>query len=181
VGAKVRSCSIILSFGAARGTAPAATMSKTRGRIVEIQKLRLLITEADTSQLAALLQANNPKVKNMQIRIETEGVRLSGTYQTVVGVNFETLWKVSIQEGKLAAHLAEFKAAGFGGGMMQAMFMSVLNELVKKEDALAIQGDTLILDAERLLTEKGVSARLNLAAVHCEPGQLVVESAAPTV
>jgi hypothetical protein len=146
---------------------------------MEIHALKLLVTEQDINQMASRFLEQAPQVKNLDVRLAPEGVQISGVYQMVMGIRFQTLWELSVQDGKVAAHLAQFKVSGLGGGMLRAAFMGALTAAVKQEDALQIQGDTLFLDPDRLLTKQGVPARFNLTRVQCQPGSLWIESSAP--
>jgi hypothetical protein len=151
-------------------------MMKEKGAGMEIKALRLIITQEDIERIIPQFTAQNPQVKNLQVRLAADGLIVTGSYQVMVGVPFETSWHLSARGGKLAAQLANLKVVGFGGGMFRGMIMSALAEALQKEDGVEVDGEMILVDPERLLEKKGIPLQANLSAVHCESGRLVVEA-----
>jgi hypothetical protein len=143
---------------------------------MEVQALKLLITERDLSALAAKAAEQNEQLSDMQIRITTESVVVAGVLQLFMRVPFETYWQPAIREGKLAATLVELKVVGFAAGMLKGVLLRMLADEAEKEDAIRVEADTVLVDADRLLTKTGLSVRTNLSALRCVPGQLVIEA-----
>ncbi len=147
---------------------------------MEIQALKLSITEQDLAALVPRILALAEHVKDLEIHPVAGGIRITGAYQTLMAVSFDTLWEMSARGGTVTARLAEFKVSGFGGGWLKTAFLGILKDAAKKHDALQVQGETLTLDLERVLAKQGVHARLNLTALDCEQGRVTIQSAPPT-
>jgi hypothetical protein len=149
---------------------------------MEIRALNLLLTEADANALVARhLPADTP-VREVRVRLTPEGFRVSGIYPTsLLAVRFDTLWELSVRDGRLAAYLADLNVVGLPARLLRGTLMSALGEAAAKEDALRVEGETVLLDPERLLAKNGLSAKTNLTAVRCGEGSLVLECAAPPV
>jgi hypothetical protein len=144
---------------------------------MEIQSLRLLITEQELNDIAAkeAVTGGSP-VRDVSVRLTSEGVRIKGKYHMMMPMPFDTLWIVSVQGGKIAARLSEAKVVGFGAGMLKGVLMDMICETVQADGALRVDGDTLWIDLDRLLAVRGFPARTNLTAVRCSDGQLFIES-----
>jgi hypothetical protein len=123
--------------------------------------------------------AQNPQLKELRIWFTPEGAHLSGVYHMVVNIPFEATWELSAREGNLAARLGELKVSGLGGGMLKPAVLSALRDAVKKEDGIQLDGDTLLVDVDRVLGKYGLLLRSNLTSVQCGAGNVVVESAVP--
>jgi len=145
---------------------------------VEIQALKLLITEKDLNEIVAQHVPEDPEIRKIRIQLAAEGVYVTGVYQMLFNVPFETLWELAVAEGKLTAHLAGFKALGLPVSMFKSMLMNVVSEAVGSVEAIEVAADSLHLDVERLLAREGLSVRTNLTAVRCHAGHMVLEAAA---
>jgi hypothetical protein len=145
---------------------------------MEIHSLKLIITEADVNALATKALAQESQVRDVQVQLEPAGMRVLGVYPTpFMSVRFQTVWEPSIQNGKVAVRLTELKVVGVPAGMLRGLLMGALADAVSKEDAVSIQGDTLLLDPDRLLSKHVPDSRTNLTAIHCETGRIVIEAA----
>ncbi len=143
---------------------------------MEIQSLKLLITEQEINDIATKLLAQNQQTRDVRVRLAPEGAYITGVYQTLVAVSFETFWQLGVRSGKITARLANFKAGGFGAGMLKGVLMNAISDAAKKEDSLRVEEETLVFDLDRLLTKKGFPARTNLTTVRCNSGNLIIES-----
>jgi hypothetical protein len=155
-------------------------MMKRKGAGMEIQALKLIITDEDIAPLVPRITAQNPQVKNVQFQLAADGVHVTGSYQVMVPVPFETCWALSARNGKLAVQLAHFKVVGFGGGMFKQVIMSALAEAVQKEEGVEVDGDMILINPDVVLAKNGVALQSNLTAVHCGPGRLIVEAGQTT-
>jgi hypothetical protein len=143
---------------------------------MEIHALKLMLAEDDLNAACAQFLPRDGPLRQVQVRITPGGLRITGAYSLVVGVPFETLWELSVRGGKLAARLASVRVIGWGTGMLNGILMKALNEAATREDALQVQGDTLLLDLDRLLVKRGLASRTNLTAVRCEDRRLWIEA-----
>ena len=73
---------------------------------------------------------------------------LSGTYQQVFGIRFQTLWQVSVSQGKVVARLAELK-----GGSLSLNFLKayLLDTIAAAATMLELRDEALLFDVNALL------------------------------
>jgi hypothetical protein len=144
---------------------------------VEIQALTLVITEQDLNAAAARHLPDDPEVRKIRLRVAPEGVYVTGVYQMVFGVPFETLWEPAVNGGRITARLGGFKAMGIPVAMLKSMILGALRDAVTGSGAIHVDDEGVQVDLERLLADEGLSIRTNLKAVRCQPGRLIVEAA----
>src|SRR5205814_7064865 len=106
-----------------------------------------------------------------------EAVVVAGVLHLFMRMPFETYWQPAVRDGKLAVTLVELKVVGFAAGMLKGVLLRMLADEAEKEDAIRIEADTVLVDADRLLAKNGLSVRTNLSALRCTPGQLLIEAA----
>jgi hypothetical protein len=144
---------------------------------MEIQLLKLLVTEQDINTLVTRALAHEPQVRDVKVSLGPEGVHVSGVYPTAfMSVRFQTLWEVSVEAGKVAARLADLKVVGLPVTMLRPTIMAALADAVAKEDAIQVKGEHLLFDPNRLFTKNGLTGSTNLTSIRSEPGQLVIEA-----
>ncbi|HXG13375.1 MAG TPA: hypothetical protein VNK04_26695 [Gemmataceae bacterium] len=143
---------------------------------MEIHALKLLITQDELNAAAARVLPSEAPLRDVKVRLTAEGVYVEGVYAVLMGLPFETRWKVGVREGKLAARLAGIRVIGVGVGMLNGLLMSAVAEAAAREEALQVEGDTVLLDVDRLLARQGFPSRTNLTAVRCAEGQLWIEA-----
>jgi hypothetical protein len=157
---------------------------------MEIQALRLLLTDQDLLQLAVQGLQADVMIREVRIRVTPEGVTFSGVYPTsLMDVPFATLWQLSVREGRLAARLAGIQTGNgdsgldvfglLGPGAVRGTVMNAIARAVRGEDSIHVHGDTILVDPDRLAARRGWPVRTNLRAVRCHDGGLVLESAPP--
>jgi hypothetical protein len=149
--------------------------------MIEIQALKLRISEQALDRVIPQILAQNPQLRELRLRLTPDGAVVSGVYHMVVNVAFSAVWALSVQGGQLAARLGELKVSGLGGGMLKPALLSALGGAVKKEDGMRLDGETLMVDIDRVLGRHGLDLRSNLAAIQCGDGYVLVEAEAPTV
>jgi hypothetical protein len=159
---------------------------------MEILALRLLLTEQDLQELAEQELPAGEGMRSLRVRIVPEGVVVSGVYPTsLMDVPFETLWQPTVLDGKLRVRLARVSTGSgvsdfaldifnlLSPGAVRGTVMNQIADLIRGDDTYHIEGDTIVADPERFLASQGIRVRVNLAAVVCLPGKLVLESALP--
>ena len=145
---------------------------------MEIQALKLLILQQDLNELLTRYLPGDNGLENVQIRIAPEGVYVTGEYPMLVRVGFETLWELEARAGKVHARLAGLKAMGLPAAVFKGAVLKAIEEAVQTENWLAFEKDTMVVDVDRLLAEKGITAKTNLNGVRCLAGEVVIEAAA---
>ena len=143
---------------------------------MEILALRATISESSLNELAGRRLPKELPVEGLRFQVTAEGLLVRGAYPLFVTVNFETLWQLSVHEGKLLARLAHLRTLGMPMGSLKGLVMNVLATTAQKEEWLGVESDTVAVDVERLLAREGLPARLNLLSVRCEPGAIHIEA-----
>jgi hypothetical protein len=146
---------------------------------MEIHVLKLVVGEKEINQMAAQAPLNGAPVRDLMVRITHEGVHVHGKYQHWVSMAFETLWQVAVREGKIVATLGDVKVAGMPVAMLKGIkgiLMETICATLDADDAAEAAGDTLHIDLDRLLAQRGFPARTNLTSVRCETGRITIES-----
>jgi hypothetical protein len=144
---------------------------------MEIQALRAVIPEAMLTRIAAEAIPPDVKVTDVQVHLKPEGASVTGSYHMFFAVPFETLWELSVRDGKILARLANVKVAKLGAGMVKGVILGALSDAAAKLDGVQLEGDTLTVDVDRILTSHGYPVRTNLKSVQCQAGSLLIESA----
>jgi len=155
--------------------------AKTRvleGLPMEIHSLRASISEKDLNDLVARHVPDDQPIEDVKVRINADGVHLSGVYPLFVNVKFESHWKLDIRAGKVTATLAGFKAMGIPGNVFKSAILKFIAEAAKGEPWLQVEEDTILVDVDGILLKNGLNARMNLARVICQDGVVVIESGA---
>jgi hypothetical protein len=156
---------------------------------MEIQALRLLLTEHDLHQLAVQGVQADFLVRELRVRVTPEGVTFSGVYATsILDVPFATLWQPSVRDGLLAVRLAGIQTGNGDGGLdvfglvgpgaARGTVMNAIARAVQGEDSIRVHGETILVNPDLLAARRGWPVRTNLTGVRCHEGGLVLESAA---
>lgn len=140
---------------------------------MEIRSLTFVATEADLNELADKIAPRLNAIRDLRLAIIPEGIRVSGTYQTLFRFPFLTLWQVSVSEGKVVARLAKLKAGPLSLGLVKGY---LLDTIAGAANVLELRDDALIFSIDALLREKGWPVRTNLTAIRCDYGTLTIES-----
>jgi len=146
---------------------------------MEIQALKLLVTEQDLNELVKKHLPDDQPLENVRIRVAPEGVYVTGEYPLLFRVGFETLWELDSQGGKLLARLTGLKAMGLPATVFKSAVMKAIEEAVQKEDWLGFEDDTVVVAVDQLLAEQGIQAKTNLSAVRCQTAALLIEAGGP--
>ena len=140
---------------------------------MEIQALRVLITEEELNDWLSKLPRLPGRIRHLEVKLFPEGISVRGTYQWGIRISFETLWEALICEAKPAARLRKFAAGGLGFGWAKAY---VLEAIASQIHWSRLEGDMLLFEFDPLLRAKGIDIRPNLRTIQCGHGHLVIES-----
>jgi hypothetical protein len=143
---------------------------------MEIQALRMSITEQDLNELVRRYMPPDQPVENVQVRLISEGIEISGTYPFFISVKFETTWELGVVNGLAAVKLAKFKAMGVPGNIFKSAIMKVIEDAAKKETWIKVSGDQVLADVEVACSKYAVPARLRLKAITVQTGEVVIEA-----
>jgi hypothetical protein len=143
---------------------------------MEIQALKLIITEQDVNALVQKHLPPDQPVENLQIRLTSEGAYVEGVYPLFINVPFETLWELGVHEGKVSARLTKLRAMGVPGNVFKSAVVKLIADAAESEEWLQFEKDTILVDVDRLLLKEGVIMQINLRRLVCQDGQVVVEA-----
>ena len=143
---------------------------------MEIERLRVIITEKDLNDLARKHLPKETAVEDLQISVVPEGVWFKGAYQMFMPVSFEMLWLPGVEAGRAIASLERFSTMGMPANMLRSLIMSVIADAVEKESWLSVENDVVQADIDALLHKRGFDAKTRLTSIHCEEGRVVVEA-----
>jgi hypothetical protein len=145
-------------------------------RLMEILALKANLSEQVLNELLARHLPADAPVEALRIAITPEGVVVQGEYPLLVTVSFESLWELSVADGKVLARLARLRTLGMPMPVLRSVVMSAIAAAARSEDWIAVDQETVRIDVDRALAKEGLRARTNLTAVRCEPGVLVIEA-----
>lgn len=144
---------------------------------MEIEILKLIVTEGDLADLFQKNPTAGSVVRELEIRIETDGVRLKGKYPfALMTIPFDTFWKPMIQSGNLHIKLERINLVGMPASMLQGAFMKAIKKMTAREAGVEVEGTEIVIHVEKALQARGLSLRTNLRDVSCLPGQLILQS-----
>ncbi len=144
---------------------------------MEIQSLKLIVTEADANLLLAEFAPKDLDVKNLNIHFTPEGVQVTGDTQALLfKVSFQTLWEVSVIDEKVALRLASMKVAGIPAGKLRGVVFKVLRDAVAGKTGITVGDERVDVDVNGILRTREVPLKIRLTAIRCEAGSVVVEA-----
>ncbi len=151
---------------------------------MDIQSLKVFISEQDLQSLAKKFQPKDAPVKNLTVRATPEGVQVSGEAQTpMMPLSFESLWQPGVtKEGRVAVQLVELKAAGIPATLFRSLVLSLLKDAVKEPFVEATE-EAIIVDVQEFVRRENlpVTLRFEMRAIRCIEGGVVVEAGLPTL
>jgi hypothetical protein len=144
---------------------------------MDLEALRLVITDADLAALARRLVPADGPVGDLRPAVVAGAVRLSGNYRgLVIPLPFTTAWEPSVRNGFVCLRLAGVSVVGVPAGLLQGMFLDAFRDAARRVPGASVEGDALLLDLDRALAARGIPLRTNLKSVRCEPGRMTVEA-----
>jgi hypothetical protein len=144
---------------------------------MEIQTLKLFVTEAEVNQLATKAVPDTEGIENLRVRLTPEGVVVQGEYPTfLMKVSFETLWELTVAGPEVRARLASVKVAGLPAGLLRGALMKMLGDAVGEEPGVRVLDDAVHVNVETLTAQRGLPLQVNLTAVRCSFATLVLEA-----
>jgi hypothetical protein len=145
---------------------------------MEIQSLRLLVTDADVAVLAAQLVQQGGELEELQVRLTPEGVVVSGKYPTsFMRVPFETTWQVTAQGPEVRVTLAAVRVAGLPGNMLRGVLMKMVRDSLASRPGVRVEEDHLAIDVGEAVRPHGMEVRVHFVAVRMSVGSALIEAA----
>jgi hypothetical protein len=142
---------------------------------MEILALKATVSEQVLNELAARHLPQDLPVEELRIAVTPDGIVIKGEYPLLVTVSFETLWELSIADGKVIARLTRFRTLGMPMNVLKSVVMGAISAAAKTEPWLEVDKDTVRIDVDRALAGEGLRARTNLTAIRCQASELLIE------
>lgn len=142
---------------------------------MEIEALRVRVSEIALNALLIDMLPEDHPLENLRVQLTPPTLIVRGVYPLFVDVPFESLWEVTVRDGKVAARLARFKATGLALSGAQGMILKMLTG-PDTRGWLEVTGDTVLIDLDALLAKQGIQMRTNLTAVSIQGNSLVLEA-----
>jgi hypothetical protein len=148
---------------------------------MEIQALKVFISEQELQELALQNQPPEAPVKNITVRVTPEGVRVAGEFPTMMmNMSFESVWKPDVADGKVTVHLTHLTAAGFPATMLRPLVLGALKDAIK-EPFIQILDESVVVDVQEFVRKQKLPVGLTFAvqSVRCVEGGVVAEAGLP--
>jgi hypothetical protein len=143
---------------------------------MEIQSLRLTVTEEDLNALAKQHVPKDQPIEDLKIALAADGIHVTGQYEFFFNVHFETIWQVGVKDGLAFARLAHFTAMGIPGNIFKSAVMKEIEGVAKSEPWIRVKGDEIFADLEQAAAKFAIPMRLRLKAVTAQAGTLQIEA-----
>jgi hypothetical protein len=142
---------------------------------MEIQALKVFISERELQDLAVQNQPPETPVKNITVRVTPDGVRVAGEFPTMMmNMSFESVWKPDVADGKITVRLTHLTAAGFPATMLRPLVLGALKDAIK-ESFVQVVDDAVVVDVQKL----PVDVTFLLKSVQCAEGGVTAEAGPP--
>ena len=145
---------------------------------MEIQALKLFITDTDVAGLAARhLAGSSESIEDLQVRLTPEGVVLSGKYPTAFfKVAFETVWRISAAGPEVRVKLDAVRVAGLPANLLRGALMKTVRDKVEEEVGVHVEDETVVINLTDAARAQGIELRVNFTAVRLSIGTAVIEA-----
>lgn len=142
---------------------------------MQIHALKMSIAEQQLNELVTELASDNNPVQNLRVRLTPEGILASGEYPTMLmRMAFETLWEVKGIGSLVEARLASIKVSGLPAGMLRAVLMKTLGDLLADEPGVRVAEESIQIELSKLTAIRKLRLGIHLTEVRCELGNLVI-------
>mgnify|MGYP001167495683 CR=1 FL=1 len=148
---------------------------------MDIQTLKIYVTDQELQELARKFLPPDAPVKNFAIKAAADGVRVSGEIATpMMPVPFESLWQPAVEGGRVTAKLAGLSAAGFPATPLRALVLDLVKGQIK-EPFIEVQEESIVVDVQDLVKRQDLplAVRFEVRAIHCLEGGILVEAGLP--
>jgi hypothetical protein len=144
---------------------------------MDIQALTLHITESDLAQILDRYLPDEGPLEDVRVGLRPEGVLVQGSYHTPLGkMSFETLWSLAVSGCIVQARLETIRVAGLPAGLLRGVLLKTLRDVAGSQPGVGVDGEVVEVDLVQAAQARGVPLRINLTAVRCSAGSLVVEA-----
>jgi hypothetical protein len=144
---------------------------------MEIQSLKLFVTDADLTALLARHAPKNDAIEDVRVSITPEGVLLSGKYPTpFLAVTFETAWELIPAGPEVRVRLANVRVLGLPGGVLAGALMKMIRDSLDGQPGVRVEDDSVVVHAGEAARAQGVALDVKFTQVRLSIGAAVIEA-----
>jgi hypothetical protein len=144
---------------------------------MEIHTLKMSITEAKINTLLEKFPPSDGTLENLQVRLTPEGVQVLGDYPTMLlKMSFETLWELRATGSVMEARLTAIKVSGLPASLLRGVLLKTIRDLTADEPGISVEDESIRLDLDKHTGSQKLGLRVNLTAVRCEAGSVILEA-----
>src|SRR5438270_4509898 len=145
---------------------------------MEVHALTLSLSEQDLNDLLRKHLPPDQPIEDLTVRVNVQGLRITGVYPLFINVHFETQWELGIERGLITARLHQFKAMGVPGNIFKSAIVKMIEDLARTEEWVRIKGDSIWFDVDACIGRYAFTAQTNLKVLACQTGQIILEGPA---
>jgi hypothetical protein len=149
---------------------------------MEIQALKLLITQDDINALLSEFPPSDTDVENLHVVLTPDGIVVQGEYPTMLmNVAFETLWEVKAAGDEVEARLGSVKVSGLQASMLRGVLLKTIRDMTAEEPGVQVVGEAIRVDLSKHTGLQKLRLRMSLRSVLCTHGLLFIEAGPPLI
>lgn len=138
---------------------------------MEIQSLRLLVTDADLAAQVARALPPGEAIEDLEARFTPEGVVVSGKYPTpFFKVSFETVWVPEPAGAEVRVRLGEVKVAGLPGNLLRGALMKMVRDNVEGRPGVRMEEEAVVVHFAELARAQGVNLAVRFREIRLSIG-----------
>ena len=146
---------------------------------MEIQSLKLFLTDGDLAVLLALAPPPGEPIEELKAGFTPEGVIVSGRYPTpFFPVAFETAWQVEGAGPEVRARLASVRVLGLPGNVLGGALMKMIRDAVEGKPGIRVENDAVVIHVGQVAKAHGIDLTVNFTTVRLSVGAAVIEAGA---
>src|SRR5262245_30261473 len=144
---------------------------------MEIQSLKLFLTDADLEAFLTKGPAADEPIEDLQARFSPDGVVVSGRYPTpFFAVTFETTWQLLAAGPDVRARLMNVRVLGLPGNVLVGALMKMVTDALEGRPGMRVENDEVIVHVVEALKAHGIDVAVNFTAVRPSVGAAVIEA-----
>src|SRR5262249_2952251 len=148
---------------------------------MEIQSLKLFITDADLAPLVAQAAAGQEGIEGLQAHLSPEGVQVQGQYATGFGfkVPFETVWQLSPAGSSLEVRLGAIRVGGMPANLLRGVLLRMIRDAIEQHPGVSLREDVIVIDVPEIVRSLGFEVQMRFTAVRTSVGSALIEAGDP--
>jgi hypothetical protein len=143
---------------------------------MEVQALRLVISDRDLDALVRHHATKNAPVTDLSLAILPDAVQVAGKYPTrILKVPFEMSWVPTVEGSLIRMTLDEVRVVGLPGNMLRGGVLDAIRKAGANVVGVTVEGESVVLNLGLLLDSRGIELRASRLSIRCEAGRMTIE------